>query len=281
MHCSNRPEAGFQALQHRFADCIRQPSEVEAPQGVAAERMAIYCELFFNNVESFLADSFPVLRSLLTDGQWQSMVRDFYSRHACRTPLFTRLGEEFIGYLRDERERGEGDPPFLVELAHYEWVELALALSEAEALPVEPATHDLMRTRVRLSPLAWPLHYRYPVHRIGPQSQEVSAEAGGVHLLVYRNHDDEVVFLDLDPLTYSLLVALQTVSDASVSELLEALAEIARIELSDAFINRGLEVFSMLCERGVIGCLPSAESSHSGDCVEVGFSVGNEVGEQS
>ncbi len=281
MHCSSRPEAGFQTLQHQFADCIRQPNEVEAPQGVAAERMAIYCELFFNNVESFLADSFPVLRRVLTDGQWYSMVRDFYARHACRSPLFTRLGEEFIGYLRDERRGSEGDPPFLVELAHYEWIELALALSEAEALPVEPATHDLMRKRVRLSPLAWPLHYRYPVHHIGPQSQAVSAEAGGVHLLVYRNRDDEVVFLDIDPLTYSLLVALQTVSEAKVSELLEALAEMARIEISDAFISRGLEVFGMLCERGVIGSLQSVESFHPGDCVKAGLSVDGGVGESS
>ncbi len=281
MHCSNRPEAGFQALQHRFADCIRQPSEVEAPPGVAAERMAIYCELFFNNVESFLADSFPVLRRVLTDGQWQSMVRDFYARHTCRSPLFTRLGEEFIGYLRDERRESEGDPPFLVELAHYEWVELALALSVAEPLPVEPSMHDMMRKRVRLSPLAWPLHYRYPVHRIGPQSSEVSAEAGAVHLLVYRNHDDEVVFLDIDPLTYSLLVALQTVSEAKVSELLEALAEMARIELSDAFISRGLEVLRMLCERGVIGSLQSAESSHPGGRVAAGISVDSKMGESS
>jgi hypothetical protein len=223
--------------------------------------MAIYCELFFNNVESFLADSFPVLRRILSDTHWQSMVRDFYSRHACRTPLFTKLGEEFIDYLRDERSGSEDDPPFLIELAHYEWVELALALNEAEPLPVETAAPDLLQKRVRLSPLAWPLHYRYPVHRIGATSQAVGAEPSGVQLLVYRNRDDEVVFLEIDPLTYSLLSALQSVAEAKVSELLEILAEMARFELSDEFVSNGLHVIGMLCELGVIGSLPVAEVS--------------------
>ena len=71
--------------------------------------------------------------------------------HRCRTPYFSQLGEEFIGWLQDGYRAEEGDPPFLLELAHYEWVELALSLAEA---PVETL------------PQAWswsPLAGRWPI----------------------------------------------------------------------------------------------------------------------
>ncbi len=60
------------------------------------------------------------------------MARDFFACHACRTPLFTRLAEEFLVYLEQERKGMPEDPPFLLELAHYEWVELALSLSDTD-----------------------------------------------------------------------------------------------------------------------------------------------------
>ena len=61
---------------------------------------------------------------------WHALVHDFYRDHRCSTPLFPELPREFIQYLQ-ARDAGAGDPPWLLELAHYEWVELALDLSEA------------------------------------------------------------------------------------------------------------------------------------------------------
>jgi hypothetical protein len=260
MHCADKPELAFQRIQRGFADHIRAPAERPLPQGVAAERMAIYCELFFNNVAGFLADSFPVLRSTVTDAYWQALVGDFYARHSCETPLFTRLAEEFLDYLQRERGQVEGDPPFLVELAHYEWVELEIALRAADPLPLEMTASDLQQCRIRLSPLAWPLSYRYPVHQIGPGYRLTSAEKEQVYLLVYRDRQEQVVFLEIDLLSYSLLSALQSVGEAQVSELLETLADMMNIERRDEFISRGMEMLRMLYQRGVIGnVIPSMQ----------------------
>ena len=54
----------------------------------------------------------------------QEMVRDFMRRHRSTTPLFTEVGQEFLAYLQDERGPQAGDWPFMLELAHYEYVEL-------------------------------------------------------------------------------------------------------------------------------------------------------------
>ena len=249
----NRPERDLRQIQQGFADHIRSPQERPCPQDVPLERMAVYRELFFNNISGFLADSFPVLHRMLPQKRWLTMVRDFYQRHACKTPYFTRLGEEFLAYLRDERGEVGDDPPFLAELAHYEWVELALALSEEEPFPTEPIAADLRGMRMRLSPLAWPLSYRYPVHRIGAAGESAAVEARTVHLLVYRDPDEQVVFLEIDAATHALLSALRALGEADLHELLETLAELTRSCDRDAFIQRGLEVVGTLQQRGVIG----------------------------
>jgi hypothetical protein len=253
MHCADKPELAFQRIQRGFADHIKAPADRPLPQGVAAERMAIYCELFFNNVESFLADSFPVLRRTVADAHWQALVGDFYARHACETPLFTRLAEEFLDFLQRERGQVEGDPPFLVELAHYEWVELEITLRDADPLPLEMTAPDLSQSRIRLSPLVWLLSYRYPVHQIGPGYHAASAEERPVYLLVYRDRQEQVVFLEIDLLSHSLLSALQTVAEAQVSELLESLAEMADSKVRGELLSRGVDMFRMLHQRGVIG----------------------------
>ena len=172
-------------LQRDFAAHIRDPDGHAAPVDVEDRRMAIYRRLFFNNVSSLLASNFPVLRSLCDDNRWAALVREFYAEHRCQTPLFPELAGEFLRYLQDVRGTRPADPPFLLELAHYEWVELALSLDERELddVPADPAG-DLLQGCPVLSPLARALTYRYPVHRIrfdlttgkreeGPAEQEI------------------------------------------------------------------------------------------------------------
>src|SRR6185295_3414878 len=108
---------------------LRDPKRNRAPAGIEARRMKIYAELFYNNVEGFLANAFPVLRRITPDLRWHATVRDFFARHESHEPLFHRIAAEFLRYLGRERHRARGDFPFLRELAHYEWVELALAVS--------------------------------------------------------------------------------------------------------------------------------------------------------
>ena len=67
-----------------------------APDDVEDRRMAIYRELFYNNVEGFLSNSFPVLRKLHDDDRWHAMVRDFFSQHLAQTPLFLEIPREFL-----------------------------------------------------------------------------------------------------------------------------------------------------------------------------------------
>ena len=161
---STSPEsANFREIQQRFAGIIRDPA-APVPPDMPEERMAVYRELFFNGFDSHLSGNFPVLRSLFDKPAWEAMVHDFMIRHRCRTPLFTEIGLEFVSYLQNERQ-AEGDPAFLAELAHYEYVELAVALSDADhELSGNDPNGDLLSGCPLVAPTTWNLSYRFPVH---------------------------------------------------------------------------------------------------------------------
>jgi hypothetical protein len=223
------PLAELHALQRDFAACIRQPERQDLPHGVAERRMQIYRELFFNNVEGLLSSNFPVIRTLYDDNRWLALIRAFVRDHRAQTPLFPELGREFLRFLEDRAAAGAKDAPFLQELAHYEWAELALSLDEQDiaAIAHDPAG-DVISGIPVVSPLAWTLGYRFPVHRIRPEFQPDQPPAEPTLLLLVRDRDDDVRFLEINALTAALMERLQANPDASGGEVLDALlAEVA------------------------------------------------------
>jgi len=202
--------APFQRLQRDFAAHIRDPGRHTPPPGIEPRRMKIYTDLFIRNIDGVLAGSFPVLHRILPEDHWQAMVRDFYARHQSRHPQFWRVAEEFLAYLGDERGEVAGDPPFLRELAHYEWAELALGMSTAAADPaLADPNGDLVEGVPVLSPLAWPLVYAWPVHRLSADFQPAVPPVQPTCLVVYRDRADEVRFMEVNPVTARLLALVE------------------------------------------------------------------------
>jgi hypothetical protein len=246
--------ASFQRMQYAFAAYIRDPHRNPPPSGPAPERMNVYRELFFNNIENFLATGFPVLKSLLSKTDWLALVQDFYAKHRSKTPYFAEIGEEFLDYLQNERNRHSDDLPYLLELAHYEWAELALVIAAGEA-PQESAdlVNNPLDQTIFLSELAWPLVYRFPVHKIGPGQQPTEPLEQPTCLVVYRNREDVVKFLEINPVTYRLLQILEGERAMPATEcLLRVAKEIGYVE-SQAIFGFGKEILRALAERGVIG----------------------------
>lgn len=170
--------------------------------------MKIYNELLYNNLESFLLACFPITRKILGKRRWSKLVRDFFANHRCHTPLFRQIPDEFVQYLQQERITRADDPPYLVYLAHYEWVELALDVSNKEAnLGKIKHTGDLLRGRPALNPVLFLLHYPYAVHRIGPEYRPRRKQP--TDLLVFRNLNDQVRFMVLNPVSARLVQLLQ------------------------------------------------------------------------
>jgi hypothetical protein len=246
-------EPSFARTQRAFAAHIRDPERCPAPAAVEDRRMAIYRDLFVNNLSSLLESSFPVLRRLLTDAHWRVLIRDFLIRHRCQTPLFAEIAQEFLDFLGNERGSVREDPPFLLELAHYEWVELALGLAEDKADPaLTDPNGDLMAGLPAISPLAWNLSYRFPVHRIGPDYQPREPGEHPTHLLVYRNRQDRVEFLEINTVTQRLLQLLRERPGQTGLEIVEAIAMELKHPRPQQVIDAGRQLMEDLRARHVI-----------------------------
>lgn len=249
------PTGGFRSTQRAFTAHIRDPEHHPAPEGVEDRRMAVYRELFFNNVAGFIESGFPVLHRLYGPEAWLRLVRDFFARHRCRTPLFLEIAEEFLAYLDEEHEPRPEDPPFLRALAHYEWVELALSVDEAEAdLSEVERDGDLLDGVPVLSPVAWLLSYDWPVHRIGPDFRPEAPSEQPHYLMVYRNPDDEVGFMELNPVTARLVQLIGDGDDTATSGriLLETIAREIRHPDPRAVVDGGVQTLEALHRAGVI-----------------------------
>ena len=229
---------------------VRDPATHPGPPGIEARRLKIYSDLVYNNLDGLLAGGFPVIRKTLGDAAWQALLRGFLVHHHSRTPLFTELGRELIDFL--ESDAGS-DPlrPWLAELAHYEWAELGLQLSDA-TLPPHAPDGDLLAGIPLLSPLAWPLAYRWPVNRIGPGIQPTEPPAEPTLVLLRRDADGRVHFSKLSPLLFRLLELVDTNIDARGDALLRQLALEAGHANHDGFVAEAMPMLRRLHGEGVL-----------------------------
>ncbi|EMR13448.1 hypothetical protein MPL1_04802 [Methylophaga lonarensis MPL] len=194
----------FRQLQYQFAAHIRDPQHQPAPDDIESRRMAIYRRLFFNNLDNFISNAFPVIRQLHDDQQWQSLIRDFMVEHRCHSPLFHQIAAEFVQYLNQRPVPAQ--QPFLNELAHYEWLELALSVVEYEIQASLPDTVEaLMSSYWQMPPTAVLQLYHYPVHQIGVNHQPQQPSEQPCCLLVYRDPTDKVRFVELNAVSARLL----------------------------------------------------------------------------
>jgi uncharacterized protein len=242
----------FAEQQNALGAYVRDPERVAPPPGVEERRLKIYRELFFNNVEGMLAGNFPVIRKLYGE-DWFALIRDFYREHGCQTPLFTELPREFMRYLDAREEQGRNDPPWLRELAHYEWVELALQISDTTTQDIShDPDGDLLDGRPLLSPLAWPLAYVWQVHRIGPDFRPDTPPETPTLLMLRRDLGGTVSFHALTPLTFRLLQRLDAEPQLSGREQLLALAIEAGADDTNAFLANGAAQFAAYRREGTI-----------------------------
>ncbi|BBP44580.1 DNA-binding domain-containing protein [Thiosulfativibrio zosterae] len=222
----------FQQLQNAFTQAIRAPEKVDfsvqKQPGLVKftpekRRLDIYQALFFNNLLGFFNSLFPILSKQLGEQRCQALVRAFMQQHHAQTPLFHELGQEFLAFLQTEYQPTADDPAYLLELAHYEWVELAVSIEPQEGpLNDEDCLLDWQAV-YQLSPVAWPLAYEWPVHEMQASVMRDKPEWPSF-LLVFRDDEDAVQQMVLSPILYEMLLGFMDNQTQTAAQVLSALA---------------------------------------------------------
>ncbi len=245
----------FQTLQRQFLAHLRNPALHALPAGFPEQGAAIYKELLFNKFNDSLALCFPVTRDILGESAWQQLLQAFIAEHRCHSPYYRQIPDEFIHYLQTERV-SETDPPFLLELAHFEWVELILAITDTAEVEDNPLSNsntinDWLACLPLFVPLFEVLHYSFPVHRINVDYQPEAPPEQPTHILGFRDVRNTVQFIELQPATVRLLEILQA-TEVTVHEAITAIAaELAHLD-PEALFRFGVEFMTQLYEQGAI-----------------------------
>jgi uncharacterized protein len=234
--------------QMAFTRHIRDPQNTKAPAGVSERGMAVYTEIVFNNIESSVVACFPVLKKILGEEVWLQLVRDFFIHQPCTTPIFREIPEAFLAYIN----RVSGLPPYVQNLAHYEWVELYLAYADETIDWAKiDAGADLLDSPVAFVPAMALLSYDYPVHQISPENIPASPLETPVSLLVFRDAVDEVKFIELNQMTAALIEDLQD-GQLTARQALIGIASVMKFADIDAIVDFGLDVLNDLKSQGAI-----------------------------
>ena len=244
----------LQQYQQAFCAYARSPKSAPRPPGINAKRIAIYAELLFNNMESTLSSGFPVCRKVLGVRRWQRLVREFFAMHRCTTPLFRQIPEEFLRWLNEAEV--QNIPPFLPQLAHYEWVELAVAVSDAPLPSGWEADIDLLDNIPVLTSALMLLSYNWPVQKISPRFKPSQPLPEPLWLLVFRDAVDEVKFNEINPVSAELIRLLQGgehTGRAALSQIARSLGQHDTAQV----IAFGDGILQELRDRGaILGAIP-------------------------
>jgi hypothetical protein len=240
---NNNKSESFKNVQNVFTQHMRDPDNNPAPEGVEDRRIGVYRELVYNNIQSFIGNSFPVLRKITADEQWHRMLRDYVSRHKSHTPLFPKMPQEFLQYLEHERGEHPEDPPFLLELCHYEWLEIALSIDTRDIdLSNIDQKGNLLEDIPVLNPISIALAYTWPVHEISPKNIPDNPPNEKTYIIVYRKKNDEVGFIVLNPVSAKLIEYLQANEKQTGREILTKIACELKHPDPDVVIQGGQEI---------------------------------------
>lgn len=229
-------------FQQEFSSYLRDPKKSQRPQGIPARPARIYEDLLFNNICGFFDACFPVAKSLFADTRWRALCRGFFRDWQSHTPYFSKIPEQFVQYIK----ANAGDvsvPAYLPDLLHYEWLELAVDTSEDKASGSANSRFLTLNPSVRYAQYSW------PVHRISKAYRPRKVQ--DTFLLLYRNDECEVKFLEINQITAQLLDILAS-GTTTAKDALKQLAKKLGYANPDALQMHGYVLLADLLKQNIL-----------------------------
>lgn len=240
----------FQRYQLAFTARLRDAKNAPPLAGVPHERMAVYEEIVFNNLFESVSACFPIASKVIGKRKWLKLNQAFMRDYSAHSPLFRKIPEQFLQYLnKPSAELQQLMPDYLNSLCHYEWVELLVSgIEEPNPQGLQP-NGDLATHKPVFSATMQLLNYDYAVHKITPRKKPQHKTS--TQLLVYRNADDMVKFIELNAVTYRLITML--LNEAMTGrQALTLLAKELQHPQPESIIEFGLSILEDLRSQGVI-----------------------------
>jgi hypothetical protein len=235
------------------------PADARALGSFSPERTAVYGWLVGRTVLTAIQNQLPATARRLPEEQVASLARRFLEEAPPRSPYLRDVPFEFAMWAAAHWRSG-GVPPYLPDLARFEL--LAFAVGSAEAGPRPAAPEPLAADRgVWLDGSVHLARFDHAVHLLfdgGAEDREPDARS--LALLMYRDHENEIRWIEMAPLAAEVLVRLLAGAPLGMA-IREAAGALGR-EMDAGLIEAISGVLSDLAGRGaLLGASPAGDAA--------------------
>lgn len=170
-------------IQQTFCNYLRDtPTKSSKPPfNLNDEKMAIYQEVVFNNIASFIDKTYPIAQCVLSKSQWLLMIKLFIKAHKLESPLFFEIANEFRLFLKNTSNKALSflnKHVYIHDLLHFEYLENLVYANAARPIKKNQKSkhkHIDLKTlnlealgQINLSfrTKLWLASYEYPVYQL-------------------------------------------------------------------------------------------------------------------
>lgn len=245
-------EPTFIKVQREFVRHLRDPDSVSPPASLAPERVAVYSNAVRSNLEGFIGDNFPRIKNVMSVAAWEAMVADYLRNHSSKSPLFVDLPTEFFDYLCEERDVAD-DPPYLLELAHFDLLENLVSTQEVRIDETGiDRSGDIMTGVPVMNPTTQMVGYTFPVHRIEDAEFPHDIPEVATFIVAFRDRENRYAYIDLNPATARSVELLLAQEDLTGEAVMRQVADELGHRDVEAVVAGGEEIIMRFVARDLI-----------------------------
>lgn len=216
----------------------------------SGKNLAVYRRLVRGTLREALSLAIP--RTMARLGELFECYFDrFLAERAPRTHYLRDVTSEFITFCRPLWQSDPRVEDYLIDLARHEALEIELAAQPVGPAAVVQPELDLERP-IAVDQTARVMRYDYAVHRLSEEESDRSLPVRRqTYLLVYRDADHDVRYLELTALAGLIFEALVTERVPLKTAILGA-CDALRVPLDESVVSSVANVLSDLAKRGVL-----------------------------
>ena len=225
--------------------------DLDAIEAVGAERFLVYRSLVQNRMRNTISAFIERTVARLGKKRLRNDFMEWMDQTAARSPYLRDVPAEFVAWAGPRWLEDDAVPNYLVDLARHELLEYDILNDHRGG--ESPTGLDLALDKpLRFDGAARLMTYAYAVHKLSAEVDDTDPpEETPSRLLVYRDPDSKVRYLELTPLAYAVLVQLIE-HHKPVADGLRAACESLGEPLDDDRLAIAATLLSDLAERGVL-----------------------------
>lgn len=215
------------------------------------ERFLIYRKLVQNRLRAATRESIPRTVARRGKDPFIADFAEFMAEHACSSPYLRDIPAEFVEWVAPRWRENSELPRYLGDLARHELLEGDVRNDPdgGESPTGKPIALD---AALVFDGSARLLHYDFAVHKLSYATDDrTDPPEQSTHLLVYRDADVKVRYLELTTWAAAVMDRLLGADDTVQTGLLAAAASLGE-PLDDDKLAKAATLFADLADRGVL-----------------------------